>query len=97
MDLRYSVPFNHKKHKEASAYDVKPLVLPTINTDECDGDEENSTEFNEENEGAASGPDNVDGVASKCVCVFRVCVCVRVFRARVCVRACTSVHLNECV
>jgi len=82
LDLRYSVPFNHKKHKEASDYDVKPLVLPAINTDECD-DEDKSTEFNEEDEerkGATGGSDSVDGVASKYRytfnCVFCLCACL---------------------
>jgi len=86
LDLRYSVPFNHKKHKETSNYDVKPLVLPAINTDECDGDEDKSTEFNEEDEereGATGGSDSVDGVASKYYtygraqsCVLHVCIFV---------------------
>jgi len=74
LDLHYSVPFNHKKHKEASDYDVKPLVLPTINTDECDGDEEKD-EDNEEDEECqvtTSGSDSVDGLASD----HHVCICV---------------------
>ena len=71
MDLRYSVPFNHKKHKEASAYDVKPLVLPTINADESDGDEENSYDEDEGYEETTDEPVN-DGIASEClsVCLF---------------------------
>jgi len=44
LGLHYSVPFNYKKYKEASEYDVKPLVLPTINTDEYDGDDEEDKE-----------------------------------------------------
>ena len=68
MALRYSVPFNHKKHKEASDYDVKPLVLPSISNDECDGDDNNdvkSSEFNKKDEEQASGGTDVDGAESK--------------------------------
>ena len=73
MALRYSVPFNHKKHKEASDYDVKPLVLPSISNDEGDGDDDdvNSSEFNEKDEEQVSvGTDVVDGAASECVVLF---------------------------
>ena len=65
LALQYSVPFNHKKHKEASDYDVKPLVLPTISNDEDDGDDDmNSSEKDEEQ---VSGGTDVDGAASECV------------------------------
>ena len=55
---------------------MKPLVLPAINTDECDGDEEEFYEEDEEWEETTNGSDNVDEVASEWVCSKFVCVCL---------------------
>ena len=91
MALRYSVPFNHKKHKEASDYDVKPLVLPSIGNDECDGDGDNdvkSSKFNEKDEEQASGETDVDGAASEFFYLATSCV--------VCVMCSACVHACMC-
>ena len=72
LDLHYSVPFNHKKHK--SDYDVMPMVLPSINTDNennifdgysDDCGDERKMAGDVANEEETIGPKVTNGVASK--------------------------------
>ena len=90
LNLKYSVPFSHKKYRETKNYDVNPLVLPMC--EECDDMDDGVAD-----DCSNRGNDEA-GIVDNCTTTVTTNDDDNVVLSeRMCVFVCLSVCLHVCV